>query len=325
MQNNATSASKLAGKPFIENWIQSLTRSAGDLTAQRIKPMIDVINNLGKIDPEVDSLKTADKLWDFCTTEGLVGLLNFLPTQQPEWLFDPDDIFVYVRRNCEPVTTQDAFRNAIGAQPAELAMTARVTSGDWTNIVRNEALRQRKSMNVTVFPDGNNLELASTAKWDGKHWQIAFEQIDWVTVNYEDPFRTKRPRLESMLESILWCAANANDSIVPKQVAKLTQPAIVDDWFDCVPRLKSLHQQVLIDDADNFAPWFRRTWRIVWPVVYRELNMLRGMIELEHARMEIAACITAVPRLTLWMFVYAKLISVAQVGRGLGPLGDFVD
>ncbi len=325
MQPNATSSMKPSGKPFVENWIQSLTLVSSDLSAQRIKPLMDVVNQLCRSEPGVDLHLSAEKLWSFASSEGLTGLLQFLPTQQAEWLFDVDDQFVFERTDIESMASLEAFKNGVGVGASEFATIARVTSGDWTNLVRNEALRQKRSMSVNVFPDGKNLELACKAHWDGTNWTVRFEQVDWVSVNYEEPFRTKRPTLESMHEAIMWGAANGNDSMIPKQVAKLTQPAIVEGWFDCVPRLKELHQLVLIDESESYAPWFRRAWGVVWPVIYREHNVLRGMIELDRARKELAACITSAPRMTVWMFAYAKLICLAQIGRGLGTLGDFVD
>src|SRR5882672_7756137 len=114
MQQNATSSMKPSVKPFVENWIQSLTLVSSDLHAQRIKPLMDVINHLGRNEPGIDLVANSEKLWDFCSTEGLVGLLNFIPTQQPEWLFDVDDFFTFERAQVESLESVESLKNGIG-------------------------------------------------------------------------------------------------------------------------------------------------------------------------------------------------------------------
>ena len=90
-------------------------------------------------------------------------------------------------------------------------------------------------------------------------------------------------------------------------------------------RLEHLHKQILTTQANDFAPWFRRTWACVWTVVYREQNVLRGQANVDVVRAELAACVSTVPRLTTWMFVFAKLICENQLGRGLGICGDYTN
>jgi hypothetical protein len=86
-----------------------------------------------------------------------------------------------------------------------------------------------------------------------------------------------------------------------------------------------MHQEVVSADAYQFHPWIRRVWNSVWPVVYRERHRLRGPCDLAELRKEIAECFSAVPMLTEWMFLFARLAIAARCERGLGISADFVD
>jgi hypothetical protein len=80
-----------------------------------------------------------------------------------------------------------------------------------------------------------------------------------------------------------------------------------------------------LSNSRDFSPWFTRVWDCVWPVIYREQNMLNGKADLNRIRSEIKECLTTQPRLTVWMFLFAKLSSLIMVGRGLGQCADFID
>ena len=96
-------------------------------------------------------------------------------------------------------------------------------------------------------------------------------------------------------------------------------------WIGCVKRLEALHKQILATEAKDYSPWFRRTWACVWTVIYREQNVLRGQANVDVVRSELTACVGTVPRLTTWMFAFAKLVCENQLGRGLGICGDYTN
>lgn len=308
---------------FTQNWIQSLTLVAQEPVARQIKPLLDSINDVSRMNSEADRMASARRLWDFAIAERLKGLLEVLPVQQPQWTFADDETFIFERSGKISIPDFATWAQCIGVAPGEFAMTAKVTSRDWLTLVRQEAVRLQRSMNTAAMPQGMNLSLSCTAQWDLKAWSIRFDQADGVVVGREDPFSVVRPTVEELNESIFWMLAAANESLIPKSVAKCSTGVNLQPWIACSSRLESLHQRVLIQEANLFAPWFRRTWACVWPVVYREQNILRGQARLDAIRQELAACITNVPRLAVWMFVLAKLLCESQLGRGLGISVDY--
>ncbi len=312
-------------KAFTQNWLQSLTQVANEPTAKRIKPLLDTINDLSRMNTESNRLESAQKLWDFATSEGLKSLLEIVPIQQPNWIFDRDDPFVYQHKSSEPITDFDSWTRSIGIVPCEVSLVAEVASADWLSLVRKEAVRLQRPLSTAGMPSGLNLELPCKAVWDLTGWSIRFDQADWVVLRYEEPFSTERPDLSDFDESLIWTIAKAHEALVPKNAPNCTNVNGAAPWIGCVKRLESLHKQILSSDAKDYAPWFRRTWACVWTVIYREQNVLRGQANVDVVRAELTACVGTVPRLTTWMFAFAKLLCENQLGRGLGICGDYTN
>ena len=312
-------------KAFTQNWLQSLTQVANEPTAKRIKPLLDTINDLSRMNTESDRLESAKKLWDFAASEDLQSMLEIVPIQRPNWIFDNDDPFVYQHEAQEKITDFDSWTKSIGIVPCEVPLVAEVASKDWLSLVRKEAVRLQRTLSTAGMPSGLNLKLPCKASWDLTGWSIRFDQADWVELRYEEPFSAERPDLSDFEEPLHFAIAKANETLVPKSVPACTNVNSAAPWMSCVKRLEHLHKQILAPGATDYAPWFRRTWACVWTVVYREQNVLRGQANVDVVRAELSACVTTVPRLTTWMFVFAKLICENQLGRGLGICGDYTN
>ena len=316
--------SGIGPKAFTQHWLQSLTLVAREPVAQQIKPWMDTIDDISRASTEVDRGAAARRLWDFAQSEGLRSLLEILPVEQPAWLFDRDDPFQYRRVGRDEITDFVTWSKCLGIEACAVALAAEVTSRDWLNLVRQEAVRLQKTMSTAGLPPGLNLQLACKAVWDLKGWSVRFDQAEWVVVRYDEPVSVPRPAWEEIEECVGWAIANANDALVPKIIAKTSGDLGPQPWTSCVPRIECLHQRVLVQDAKHYSPWFRRVWACVWPVVYREQNVLRGEANIDVVRKELAACIQEIPRLTTWMFAFAKLVCECQLGRGLGISADYL-
>jgi len=312
-------------KAFTQNWLQSLTQVANEPTAKRVKPLLDTINDLSRMNTESNRLESAQRLWDFAIAEDLKSMLEIVPIQQPNWIFDRDDPFVYQHKSPVTVSDFDSWTQSIGIVPCEVPLVAEVASADWLSLVRKEAVRMQRTLSTAGMPSGLNLALPCKATWDLTGWSIRFDQADWVALRYEEPFSAERPDLSDFEESLNTTINRAHEAFVPKNVPACTNVNSTAPWISCVKRLESLHKQILAADAKDYSPWFRRTWACVWTVVYREQNVLRGHANLDVVRQELSACVTTVPRLTTWMFVFAKLICENQLGRGLGICGDYTN
>jgi len=310
-------------KAFTQNWLQSLTLVAREPAAQRIKPLLDCADTLSRMNSEADRSDAAARLWEYATAENLKPLLEIIPFQQPIWHLDPDETFVFHHQPLTAIDDLATWMTCLGVVPADIRLVAHVTSKDWMNVLRDSALRQQRAMNVSSMPTGMNLELPCTATWDLTQWSIRFDQADWVDVQYEEPYSAARPAIEKLEDQLSWLIATAHDKHIPKTVARWAQPAEFAAWMACVPSLELLHRQVLIRDVKHMHAWFRRTWSAVWPVMYRQANVLRGQAELDTIRRELAACVEHVPQLTVWLFVFAKLVCTCHLGTGLGISGLF--
>jgi len=315
----------ITDKAFTQNWLQSLTQVANEPTAKRIKPLLDTINDLSRMNTESNRLESARKLWDFATTEDLRGMLDIVPIQQPNWIFDRDDPFVYQHQSAEPTADFDSWTKSIGIVPCEIPLVAEVANKDWLSLVRKEAVRLQRPLSTAGMPSGLNLKLPCKAVWDLTGWSIRFDQADWIVLRYEEPFSTERPDLSDFEESLNWTIAKAHESLVPKNAPNCTNVNGAAPWIGCVKRLESFHKQILSTEAKDYSPWFRRTWACVWTVIYREQNVLRGQANVDVVRSELTACVGTVPRLTTWMFAFAKLVCENQLGRGLGICGDYTN
>lgn len=317
-------------KSFTQQWLQSLTLAAKEPVAQQIKPLLENINELTRQHGEGDRVNNARRLWDFCAAEGLLALLEIMPVSQPTWVFDRDDNFAYTRRGADqigaPAATTgldfDTWTQWVGLQPGKIPLHAEVNSRDWQSILRQEAVRLQQTLNTAAMPAGLTLRLNCHAEWDLKHWAIRFDDAQWMVINYEDPFSVQRPELSQIEEVLLWAAAQAHDALLPK--GKSSTEVGAGPWMNCVPGLKALHERILVKDAKQYSAWFRRVWSCVWTIIYREQNVLRGQANIDVIRQEVATAIKEAPRLTLWMFVYAKLVCECQLGRGLGVSADYL-
>lgn len=316
--------SGISDKSFTQQWLQSLTLVAREPVAQSIKPMLETINELGRLHAEGDRLVSAKKLWEFCSTEGLLPILELMPLQQPVWTFDPDDMFAYSRPGRSSLTDFDSFCQCLGMVPGEVALKAEVNSRDWLSMLRQEAVRLQQTLNTGGIPAGLTLHLDCTARWDLQGWAVRFAQAEWMVVRYEDSFSTERPELSEIEETLMWAISAASEAMLPKSVTKCTTETGPAPWMKSAPRLEPLHTRVLVTDAKHYPAWFRRVWSVVWTIIYREQNVLRGQANIDVVRQEIATCIKDVPKLTLWMFVFAKLVCECQLGRGLGISGDYL-
>lgn len=312
-------------KAFTQNWLQSLTLAVQEPLARRIKPLLENVNALTRMNADGDRTEAAKSLWDFATANDLLSLLEITPHQQPEWKFADDDAFVYHRQGTRTLQDFPNFLSILGIQPHVEALTADVANSDWLGLVRKEAVRLQRTMNTAGMPQGLNLSLACQATWDTQRWSVSFDAADWVVVRYEEPFTAIRPSMLDLDERLSWIVAAAHDKLLPKKLAECAFEPAEMPWMSCVPRMLAFHKRILVADSRHHHPWFRRSWSCVWTAIYREQNVLRGLAEIDVVRKEMAACMSHVPQLTTWMFVFAKLLCECQLGRGLGLSGDYVD
>ncbi len=323
-------SSGITDKSFTQQWLQSLTLAAKEPVAQQIKPLLETINELTRQHGEGDRLEAAKRLWDFSSSHGLLPMLNLMPLHQSNWVFDRDDVFLYTRRagdqNGGSATTPPAdfeiWTSLLGLRPCEVPLSAEVNSRDWQSRLRQEAVRQQQTLNTAAMPSGLTLHLNCHAVWNLKHWSIRFDDAQWMVIPYEDPFSVERPEAAAIEETLLWAMAEAHEALQPKSPS----PAVTEPgpWMNCVPRLQDLHERIMVKDVKKYSTWFRRVWSCVWIIIYREQNVLRGQANIDTVRQEAAAIIKDAPRLTLWMFVFAKLVCECQLGRGLGVSADYL-
>lgn len=328
--------SSISDKSFTQQWLQALTLVAREPVAQRIKPMLETVNDLTRPHCEGDRRVSARRLWDFASEEGLLGMLGIMPIEQPVWIFDTDDTFAYRRQPGSDQAVQatgtsdgtaltfDRWTSLLGIDSCEIPLIAEVNSRDWSSLLRQEAVRLQQSLSTAAVPAGLTLHLKCKAQWDTTRWSIRFDDAQWMVVAYDDPFSVERPTMQDITDPLSWAIAQANDTLVPKAAGKLQWPAEPTPWIDCVPAMRALHESILVSQAKHYAPWFRRVWTSVWTVIYREQNVLGGRANIDQVRQELAVAIKEAPRLTLWMFVLAKLVCECQLGRGLGISADYL-
>jgi hypothetical protein len=321
--------------PFSQSWIQALTSVAENPIARTIKPRLDLVNALVLARTETDRLDMARQLWDLAEQSGLTELLRVVPTARTQWVFDSDDVFLYRRvASSLPSTTAskptlgsfsfEAWQQAIGLLPTEVPLTAEIFNADWASLVRKEALRLQQSFSMSAIGASNTLTLPCRARWDLKSWSVHFDSIDWVVVRYEETPSMSRPRYEELEELLTWLIATSGESTVSKKNSQCDFRPQVPAWMDCVPGLSGLHS-LLSKSPNDFSPWMVRVWHCVWPIVYREQQVLRERADVAVVRNELRICLTAQPQLCLWMFLFAKLACQTQVGTGLGFCADFRD
>ncbi len=320
---------QLINHPFTQSWIQALTLAAENPLVRTIKPKMDLIHSLSKSQTDADRQVSAQTLWDFAAAQGLVELLQILPTLEANWVFDTDDKFLYRRAEVdghEPLgpLTFERWKQAMGLEASQFPLVAEVYCGDWTSLVRSEAVRLQKRLNTSAVLQTSTMQLPCTARWDTKQWSVQFDQVDWIMVAYDDLPVMRRPDFAQLEERLMWSLANANDALVVKKAAACSYRPRDQAWYDCVHSLRPLHS-MMQDNHSAFSTWLLRTWNCVWPIVYREQNQLREKADIDWVRTEFRDCLAAQPKLCVWMFVFAKLVCQSQIGTGLGICADFGD
>jgi hypothetical protein len=311
--------------PFTQTWIQALTLAADNPLARTIKTKLEWIDRLSMSRQDADRLEAAKGLWEFSQSEGLQDLIWHLPVNAPTWVFDHDDVFTYSRNtadNAGDARNFERWLQVLGLAPGSFQLMAEVAGSDWTGLVRKEAVRLQHALDTTAVPQGANLNLPCTANWDSKAWTVRFDQVNWIAVTYDDPPMVPRPTYAETEERLIWSIATANDLLVSPKAVQCPLTSSQQPWHAAVAKLSELHAE-FCGQARSFSPWMSRVWNCVWPVVYREQNLLNGLADITFIRTEIKACLTAQPRLTMWMFVYARLVCQLRLGRGLGLLADF--
>jgi hypothetical protein len=315
--------------PFTQSWIQSLTQAAEIPATRTIKAKLEWVDAVCLNRPDVDRMAAAKELWSFAETEGLSGLLQIVPTNHSPWVFDREDIFIYERTpeglaELKRAWSLEAWTQSLGIQPSKFALVAEVTSSDWMALVRSEAVRLKQTLNTAAVTQTSTMHLPCTGRWDGKSWAVQFDQLDWIYVNYEDPVTVTRPSYAEMETALIEALSFASTNVVAKSGPSSSYALRPAQWMNCSERLMPIHQLVM-DNAGGFAPWIAKVWSCVWPVIYREQNVLKGQADLDVIRRDIKECLNAQPRLTVWMFMFAKLVCQSQLSRGLGFCADFVD
>lgn len=315
-------------REFTESWLQALTLSASNEAARRIRPWMTALGALSASEPLPDQLAAAKQLWQFAHSRGLVSLLSEIPLRQSEWRFEENELFSFQLRQLadgkKNIQSEGEFVAALAIEPVALEWTASVTQSDWTNLLRSEAVRRSKPLSVASIPQGVRVELPCTAHWDGQRWSIRFAQPDWLVLEQAGVVHAARPDTETIDAAMIDALSFANQSLMP--TARLSQFELVDaPWMHCVESMIAWHRGVLISKEFGGNAWLRRVWSCVWPVVYRERNRLKGPCDLPKLRTELADCFASAPELTEWMFVFARLVTEVQWGRGLGIAADFVD
>lgn len=329
-QSNAPADAHEIQSPFTQSWIQSLTLAASNPVARTINPQLQLLDKLYRSGAEQERIEAARKLWEVAVEMGLDELLSIVPSNQSEWLFQEDDIFVYHRRESaavpaakeSEVKNYETWAQAIGISPLSVQLTADVFSGDWASLVRSEAMRLSKSLNTNAVAKSSTINLPCVATWENEAWKVQFEQVDWIVVNYEDQAFVDRPQLSDIEEKLLFAASFAEEKLTANKRVDFALDKRQLPWHMSVDRLQPLHER-LRSDASSYSPWFFKVWSTVWPIVYREQNVLSGKADINFLRNEIKNCLQSQPKLTVWMFLFAKIVCLTQTGSGLGLCADF--
>jgi hypothetical protein len=316
----------MAKKEFTENWLQALMLAADNAAARRIRPWMTDIAAISAAALTEGQVESAERLWNYAQGHGLIPFLQLAPLQQTRFQFEDDECFRFERTAPAPALTSAAtFIESLGLQAAEWEWTATVTHADWTNLLRKEAVRQSKPLNVQSIPITSSMvEAPCLARWDTKVWTIQFKQPTWLHWNPVGIGLTPRPSSDAIDAVTLDAIAFANQHF--KIATKLSAFAPADaSWTGSIASLSAWHRSVLITNDVGVHAWFRRVWFSVWPVIYRERNRLKGECDLPLLRKELAECFVHAPELTEWMFLFARLLCEAKFERGLGIAADFVD
>jgi hypothetical protein len=315
----------MATNVFTENWLQALMQAASNASARRIRPWMTDLSALcavGLTDGQCDAAK---RIWDYGKNHGLIGLLSQIPVRETHWRFEDDECFRFLRPSVAPLlVSEQEFIASLGLVPTEIPLKGSVTQSDWTNLLRREAVRRSKPLNVQSIPTGSSVEVDCVGGWDTNAWSIRFLQPDWLVLPRSGVVETARPS-PSVIEGLILDGisfANQHFKMSNKPTSRTPSDA---PWMTSIESLYTWHRAVLLTNDTGASPWFRRVWGCVWPVIYRERNRLRGNCDLQSLRGEVAECFETMPQLTEWMFLFARLVCELQFERGLGIAGDFVD
>ena len=298
-------------------------KAADNPATRTIKPKLELIDQLSFNRGDTDRGAAARELWDYACESGLSEMVKVVPACQMNWAFEGDDKFLFQRREAAAITSFEQWAQHLGIEPAQIELVSEVTNSDWTSLVRSEAVRQQKPFNSSAFAGQTNVRPRCVGHWNGSHWKIQFDDIDWLHLNYEGPVNVQRPAYSDIEEQVVFALAEA-EKLIPKHAGHCSFTPNSQPWFGCVSSLTALHEE-LIGPRCQYAAWVRRVWCCVWPTVYREQNVLRDKADVEIVRSEMAECIKSVPKLTVWMFVFAKLVCQTQTGMGLGICADYVN
>jgi hypothetical protein len=317
------------GKEFTEKWLQALSMSASQPAAQRIKPLFNDIDSICMQRDEPEQVEAAGRLWEFAGTVALRPLLSVTPFQFGEWRFEDDEeeAFVFEQPESDQTGSLDHWINALGLRSHQVPMVAIVNQEDWSQILRDEAIRLGRPLKVTGSAPSKEslLWLSCNAEWDRTGWTFHFADPSWISKKFEAGFVVSRPEWntieDKILESVAFAIKNLSNGTSKIPNPQPHEPA----WVASVPRLVAMHRKVLTQLASTPppSPWFYRVWSCVWPVVYREQNRLQGACDIDWVRRELEICFLNVPQLTIWTFAIGKIICQHQLGRGLGVSGEF--
>ncbi len=332
MTSNSASSSIEPGKPpfakeFTEKWLQALSLSAALPAAQRIKPLMNDIDSICMQRSEKEQLDAANRLWDFAGNVRLRPLLTATPYQFGEWRFEDDEeeAFVFERPESDRTDSLDEWIQSLGLRQHQVPMVAIVNQEDWSQILRDEAIRLGRPLKVIGAPPSKEslLWLSCVAEWDRTDWTIRFEDPSWIAKKFEGGFVVTRPLWNTIEDQISEAVAFAIKDLAKGTTNIPNVKLDVPSWAASIPSLAPLHHKIFGNQATTPSPWFYRAWSCVWPVVYREQNRLRGPCDIECVRRELELCFRNVPQLTIWTFAIGKLICQHQLGRGLGLSGEF--
>jgi hypothetical protein len=298
---------------FTENWIQSLTLAAKVPAA------------LGANNPQSDRVASAGRLWDFAKQERLLSLLDVIPSQNRTWVFEDDEAFIFESEPRLNVADKDDWMRAIGVVAGEFPLVATISREDWYTMIRRQMVGHGRSFSASALPEGTTLKLKCIGHWDTARWSMKFESPAWMSVEYESPFHTQRPDWSQIEDKVTMSIIETIDALKLKSTVSNTQYVDDTSWIQSIESLRSFHESILIKNNLGASPLFRRVWAAVWQVIYRQENKLKGDSDLGRLRKELEFAFQNGPRMTLWLFVLAKLTCKMQRGGGLGACGEFRD
>jgi hypothetical protein len=315
----------MAHLEFTSNWLQALMLASDNATARRIRPWMTDLDSISASKSSPDQVEAAGRVWEYGAKHGLQKLMEQLPLHQAAFRFEDDDVFCFKpARSASSIATAEEFVDALGLVPMERGWIAEVTQADWTNLLRREAVRQGKGLNVQTITGSSMVEVSCSACWDLTSWAVHFEQPEWLTLDKGEYLHAERPS-EATMESLLLEALDAAQRQFPIATKIAPMPPTDTPWMRSIEGMYEWHRSILVTNEMGLSPWMRRVWAAVWTVVYRERNRLRGECDLSSLRQEIAECFRSAPQLTEWMFVFARLVCAVRFERGLGIAADFVD